>query len=102
QARPRAAQAPLESAPRAAAPEAAAPQASVDRVKLYLEQGSDAGWTAETLLAALAELAGQPRETALAADVKPRYAYVVVRPDAADAYVALNGKPLRDKPVRIE
>src|SRR4051794_34587990 len=64
----------LESAPRAAAPEAAAPQASVDRVKLYLEQGSDAGWTAETLLAALAELAGQPRETALAADVKPRYA----------------------------
>src|SRR3954471_13821010 len=92
----------LESAPRAAAPEAAAPQASVDRVKLYLEQGSDAGWTAETLLAALAELAGQPRETALAADVKPRYAYVGGRPDAADAYVALNGKPLRDKPVRIE
>src|SRR3954453_1515714 len=74
----------LESAPRAAAPEAAAPQASVDRVKLYLEQGSDAGWTAETLLAALAQLAGQPRGTALAAVGQPRAAYVVVRPDAAD------------------
>jgi hypothetical protein len=53
-------------------------------------------------MAALSALAGQPRETALAAEVKPRYAYVVVRPDASAAYVAANGKPLQDNPVRIE
>ncbi len=84
------------------APASDAPRAPADRVKLYVEQGTEHGWTAETLLAALAELAGQPRETALAAEVKPRYSYVVVRPDAADAYVAASGKPLRQTPVRIE
>ena len=73
-----------------------------DRVKLHVEQGSEQGWSSETLLAALAELAGQPRETALAAEVKPRYSYVLVRPDASDAYVAASGKPLKEKPVRIE
>ncbi|HEY5675145.1 MAG TPA: DEAD/DEAH box helicase [Myxococcales bacterium] len=83
-------------------PAAARPEAPSDRVKLYVEQGADAGWTADALLAALSDAAGQPRETALAADVKPRYSYVLVRPDAADAYVALNGKPLKDKPARIE
>ena len=92
----------LEGAPAPRAEAAPATEAPVDRVKLYVEQGTDAGWTAETLLGALAELAGQPRETALAAEVKPRYAYVVVRPDGADAYVAASGKPLKDKPVRIE
>jgi len=84
------------------APASDAPRAPADRVKLYVEQGTEHGWTAETLLAALAELAGQPRETALAAEVKPRYSYVVVRPAAADAYVAASGKPLRQTPVRIE
>jgi ATP-dependent RNA helicase DeaD len=61
-------------------PATPAPEAPSDRVKLYVEQGADAGWTADALLAALAEAAGQPRETALAADVKPRYSYVLVRP----------------------
>jgi ATP-dependent RNA helicase DeaD len=80
----------------------AAPEVSADRVKLYVEQGSEQGWTAETLMGALAQLAGQPRESALAAEVKPRYSYVVVRPDARDAYVAVNGSALKEKPVRIE
>jgi hypothetical protein len=53
-------------------------------------------------MSALSELAGQPRETVLAADVKPRYAYVLVRPDVREPFVAVNGKPLKDKPVRIE
>ncbi|HET9753399.1 MAG TPA: DEAD/DEAH box helicase [Myxococcales bacterium] len=99
----------LEGAPahegrqREEAPAAAAgPQAPADRVKLYVEQGADAGWTADALLAALSEAAGQPRETALAAEVKPRYSYVLVRPGSAEAYVALSGKPLKDKPVRVE
>jgi ATP-dependent RNA helicase DeaD len=78
------------------------PAAPADRVKLYVEQGGDHGWAAESLSAALAELAGQPRETVLAADVKPRYAYVLVRPEVKDAYVAASGKPLKEKPVRIE
>jgi len=34
--------------------------------------------------------------------MKPRYSYVLVRPEAREAYVAANGKPLKDKPVRIE
>ena len=84
------------------APAAEAPAAPVDRVKLYVEQGADQGWDSEGLSAALAELASQPRDTVLAADVKPRYAYVIVKPDAKDAYVAASGKSLKDKPVRIE
>jgi ATP-dependent RNA helicase DeaD len=80
----------------------ATPAISSDRVKLYVEQGADHGWTSETLMTALAELAGQTRETALAADVKPRYSYVLVRPGSHDAYVAASGKNLNEKPVRIE
>jgi ATP-dependent RNA helicase DeaD len=91
-----------EERPREDRATAAPQEAPSDRVKLYFDQGADTGWTAEALLAALPEAAGQPRDTALAADVKPRYSYVLVRPDAADAYVALSGKPLKDKPVRIE
>src|SRR5437868_7951646 len=94
-----------EAAPAAAASPAAAesaPAAPVDRVKLYVEQGTEHGWDSAGLQAALAELAGQPRDTVLAADVKPRYAYVLVKPEASAAYVAVNGKTLKDKPVRIE
>ena len=76
--------------------------APVDRVKLYIEQGSEHGWDQPTFSAALAELAGVPRDTVLAMDLKPRYAYVVVRPEAKDAYLAMNGKPLKDKPLRLE
>jgi ATP-dependent RNA helicase DeaD len=78
------------------------PAISSDRVKLYVEQGGEHGWTSDALLNALAELAGQPRDTALAADVKPRYSYVLVRPGSQDAYVAVSGKTLKDAPVRIE
>src|SRR5438128_5729709 len=49
------------------------PESPADRVKLYVEQGSEHGWDAAGLSAALADLAGQPRETVLAAEVKPRY-----------------------------
>ena len=84
------------------APAAAAPAAPVDRVKLYLEQGTEHGWDSASLTDALSQLAGQPRDTVLAADVKPRYAYVLVKPAAADAYVAASGKSLKEKPVRIE
>src|SRR6267143_1893964 len=89
----------LEAAPLPARPQAEAP---TDRVKLYVEQGAEQGWTAETLMSALSELAGRPRETVLAADVKQRYAYVLIRPDAREAYVAASGKLLKDKPIRIE
>src|ERR1700738_1420131 len=89
----------LEAAPPPARLQAEAP---TDRVKLYVEQGADQGWAAEALMCALADLAGQPRDTALAVDLKGRYAYVLIRPDAREAYVAASGKPLKDKPVRIE
>jgi ATP-dependent RNA helicase DeaD len=76
--------------------------APVDRVKLFIDQGSELGWDTESLAQALAALAGQPRETVLALDVKPRHAYVVVQPEASQAYLAANKKPLRDKPASIE
>src|SRR4051812_46745534 len=88
----------LEAPPPAAAtsPEVpAGPAAPVDRVKLYVDQGLSEGWDGSSLPAALAELAGQPRESVLAADVKPKYAYLVVAPSAADAYVAVSGKALK-------
>ena len=77
-------------------------EAPVDRVKLYVEQGTEHGWDEAGLKGALADLAGQPPDTVLAAEVKARYAYVLVKPEARDAYVAVNGKPLKDKPVRVE
>jgi ATP-dependent RNA helicase DeaD len=89
----------LEAAPPSSRPQAEAP---ADRVKLYVEQGAEQGWTAESLMSALADLAGQPRDTALAVDLKGRYAYVLIRPDAREAYVAASGKLLKDKPIRIE
>ncbi len=80
----------------------AAPQAPVDRVKLFFEQGQDAGWDSESLAQELSALAGQPREMVLAIEVKPRNAYVVVKPQASDAFLATAGKSLRERPVAIE
>jgi hypothetical protein len=71
-------------------------------VKLFVDQGSEAGWESESLAQALASLAGQARETVLALELRPRHAYVVVRPDAGEAYLAANKKPLKENPVTIE
>jgi ATP-dependent RNA helicase DeaD len=92
---------------RAAAAAAAAtapegPRAAIDRVKLFVDQGSEAGWESESLAQALASLAGQPRETVLALELRQRHAYVVVRPDAGEAYLAASKRPLKEKPVTIE
>ena len=81
---------------------AQAPQAPIDRVKLFVGQGIEQGWDNESLGAALAELAGQPRETVLAIDVKPRHAYVVVKPEAKDGFLAASGKALKDRAIGIE
>lgn len=78
------------------------PQAPVDRVKLFINQGGEQGWDNETFAVALAELAGQTRDTVLALDVKPRHAYVVVKPEASQAFLAQSGKSLREKPINIE
>jgi ATP-dependent RNA helicase DeaD len=73
-----------------------------DRVKLYVSQGSEQGWDNDALAAALAEAAAQPRETVLAVELKPRYAYVLVQPGSEAAYVAASGKALRDRPLAVE
>jgi ATP-dependent RNA helicase DeaD len=86
----------------AAATATEGPRAPVDRVKLFVDQGSEAGWESESLAQALASLAGQARETVLALELRPRHAYVVVRPDAGEAYLAANKKPLKENPVTIE
>jgi hypothetical protein len=78
------------------------PQAPVDRVKLFVDQGLEQGWDEASLAQAFAEAAGQPREAVLALEVKARHAYVVVKPDGKDAFLALEGKPLREAPLHVE
>jgi ATP-dependent RNA helicase DeaD len=82
--------------------ERAAAEAPADRVKLFVDQGAEQGWDAQTLTDALANLAQQTRETALAAEVKPRHAYLLIKPEAQAAYLAVSGKELKGKPVRLE
>ncbi len=76
--------------------------APIDRVKLFVTAGSEQGWDNEKLAQAISALAGQPRDSVLALDVKPRHAYVVVKPDAHTAYVAKNGAMLGEAAVSIE
>jgi ATP-dependent RNA helicase DeaD len=85
---------------RAEAP--AEPPPPADRIKLYVSLGSEHGWDKDALAGALAEAAAQPRDTVLAVDLKPRYAYVLVQPGSEQAYVAASGKPLRDRPLMVE
>jgi ATP-dependent RNA helicase DeaD len=85
-----------------AAPATPVQTAPVDRVKLFVTTGSEAGWDNEKLAAALSALAGQPRDSVLALDVKPRHAYVVVKPDASQAYLAKNGEMLGEAALSIE
>jgi ATP-dependent RNA helicase DeaD len=80
----------------------AQPPAPLDRVKLYVSQGAEQGWDKDSLAAALSELARQPRDSVLAVDLKPRYAYVLVQPGSEGAYVETNGQPLNDKPLTVE
>ena len=76
--------------------------APVDRVKLFVGQGAEQGWDAEGLAAGLAALAEQARDTVLAIDLKPRHAYVVVKPEAHAAFIAKNGATLKEKATLIE
>ena len=76
--------------------------APVDRVKLFVGQGAEQGWDAEGLAAGLAALAEQGRDSVLAIDLKPRHAYVVVKPEAHAAFIAKNGAMLKEKATLIE
>ena len=71
-------------------------------MKLFVTTGSEAGWDNEKLATALSTLAGQPRDSVLALDVRPRHAYVVVKPDAHLAYLAKNGEKLGEAALSIE
>jgi ATP-dependent RNA helicase DeaD len=82
--------------------EAPAEPPPTDRVKLYVSQGAEQGWDNDALATALAALAAQPRDSVLAVDLKPRYAYVLVEPGTESAYVAASGRALKDRPVTVE
>jgi ATP-dependent RNA helicase DeaD len=82
--------------------EAPAEPPAADRVKLYVSQGAEQGWDKDGLASALSELAAQPRDSVLAVDLKPRYAYVLVRPGSEAAYVAANGRSLKERPLTVE
>jgi ATP-dependent RNA helicase DeaD len=73
-----------------------------DRVKLYVSQGAEQGWDKDGLASALSELAAQPRDSVLAVDLKPRYSYVLVQPGSEAAYVAANGRSLKERPLTVE
>ena len=73
-----------------------------ERARLYIDQGKQESWDEGTLAAAIAELAGQPREAVVSVELRDRSAYVNVKPDLQDVFVGASGKTLRDKPVRIE
>ncbi|MFL5425909.1 MAG: DEAD/DEAH box helicase [Myxococcales bacterium] len=81
---------------------AEAPAAAVDRVKLFVTPGAEDGWEKDAFADALCALAGQPRDSILAVDLKPRYAYVLVRPGSEQAFLATAGRPLKEKPLTIE
>ncbi|MFL5431128.1 MAG: DEAD/DEAH box helicase [Myxococcales bacterium] len=81
---------------------AEAPAAPVDRVKLFVTPGAEDGWEKDAFADALCALAGQPRDSILAVDLKPRYAYVLVRPGSEQAYLATAGRALKEKPLTIE
>jgi hypothetical protein len=38
----------------------------------------------------------------LAVDLKPRYSYVLVQPGTEAAYVAVNGRALKERPLTVE
>ena len=80
----------------------AQPAAPIDRVKLFVTVGSEQGFDSEKLAMALSGLAGQPRESVLALEVKPRHAYVVVKPEAHQAFIAKSGEKLGEAAVTIE
>jgi ATP-dependent RNA helicase DeaD len=82
--------------------EAPAEPPAADRVKLYVSQGAEQGWDKDGLASALSELAAQPRDSVLAVDLKPRYAYVLVRPGSEAAYVGANGRSLKERPLTVE
>jgi len=71
-------------------------------VKLFVSPGAEDGWEKESYAAALSAVAGQPRDSILAVDLKPRYAYVVVRPGTEQAYLAATGRSLKEKPLTVE
>jgi len=88
----------LEAAPPPARPQAEAP---TDRVKLYGRPGVEQGWTAETLMSALSELAGGLARRCSLADVKQRYATCSCA--RSERRLRRGERPaLRDKAVRIE
>src|SRR5439155_8442533 len=82
--------------------EADAEPAPKDRIKLYVSQGVEQGWDKDGLASALSELAAQPRDSVLAVELKPRYSYVLVQPGSEAAYVAANGRPLKERPLTVE
>ncbi len=70
--------------------------------RLYLDQGKDNGWDDESFAQALCEAAGQPREALLRLEVRGHNAFAAVKPESLEAFLAANGKPLKDKPLLVE
>ncbi|WP_240475280.1 DEAD/DEAH box helicase [Vulgatibacter incomptus] len=78
--------------------EARAPRSA----KLWVSLGEDDGLDAEGVKAALAEAAGADAAAIERVEVRPAHSFVFVPTDAAEAFLAANGKARGEKELKVE
>ncbi|ATB28086.1 DEAD/DEAH box helicase [Melittangium boletus] len=75
--------------------------AAAGEVKLWVNLGSEDGLGPGSIVTALEE-AGAPHNKVVRADLKPGFAYVFIAEEDLAAFEALNGKPYKDKSLKVE
>jgi ATP-dependent RNA helicase DeaD len=76
-------------------------EAAPGEVKLWVNLGTDDGLGPGSIVTALEE-AGAPANKVVRADLKPGFAYVFIAQEDLAAFEALNGKPYKDKALKVE
>jgi ATP-dependent RNA helicase DeaD len=76
-------------------------EAGPGEVKLWINLGTEDGLGPGSIVTALEE-AGAPANKVLRADLKPGFAYVFIAQDDLAGFEALNGKPYKDKALKVE
>ncbi|MBX5483968.1 MAG: DEAD/DEAH box helicase [Myxococcaceae bacterium] len=76
-------------------------EAGPGQVKLWIGLGRSNDLDDAGLRAALGSL-GAPQEKLIAVDVRPTFSYALVAEEDAPAFEGLNGKPFRDRTLKIE
>ncbi|QRK13189.1 DEAD/DEAH box helicase [Archangium violaceum] len=76
-------------------------EAAPGEVKLWVNLGTEDGLGPGSIVTALEE-AGAPANKVIRAELKPGFAYVFIAQDDLAAFEALNGKPYKDKSLKVE